>query len=153
MSPDEQVVDTSHSHVAEGGKVTLTLAQLAEIQPGLAAVMLEISNRFARCYHAARAQNRRLARFQLSEGTKLLRKCALLRPKYADDLASFIDKDLGGLREAIEAADWSAFEEAFVSMTDSVNQLHEVWNHGYIVWQVPATPPDDLVLAPRPEDR
>ncbi len=152
-SEAETVLDTSHSHRAEAGKVTLTLEQLAEVQPGLAAVMLEIGGRFWRCYHAARAENRRLARFQLSEGTKLLRKAAILRPKYADDIATFIAEDLATLRDAIEAADWAGFEVAFAAMTASVNSLHEVWNHGYLVWRVDPEPPRDLVLEPRPEDR
>lgn len=149
---EESVADDSHTHVARSGKTNLTLDELAQVQPGLAALMLEIGNRFWRCYHAARAENRRLARFQLSEGTKLLKRCVVLRPQYEADVARFIEDDLGPLRAAIEAADWTQFSVAFAAMTESVNRLHDVWNHGFLVWKVPEQPPGDLVLEPRPED-
>lgn len=146
-------VDRRHTHVASSGKAELTLDQLAFLQPGLARLMLEIGNRFWRCYHAAAAQNRRLARYQLSEGTKLLRMCAVVRPQYREDVERFVDEEVARLREAVEAAEWEAFEVAFAEMTETVNRLHDKWNHGYLVWQVPKEPPQDLVLEPRPEDR
>lgn len=145
-------VDRGHTHAASNGKTELTLDDLAFLQPGLARLMLEIGNRFWRCYHAARVGNRRLARFQLSEGTKLLRLCPVVRPQYADDVARFVEEDLARLREAIDSGDRDRFEAAFEAMTVEVNRLHDVWNHGYLVWQVPKDPPQDLVLEPRPED-
>lgn len=149
---DDAPVERGHTHAANTGKVELTLEDLAILQPGLARLMLEIGNRFHRCYHAAMAHNVRLARFQLSEGTKLLRLCIVIRPQYEDDIVRFIGEDLDTLREAIESADDERFQSAFAAMTDNVNRLHEVWNHGYLVWKVPETPPGDLVLEPRPQD-
>ena len=51
-----------HTHVVSNGKAELTLEDLAMLQPSLARFMLEIGERFWKCYHAAKAQNRRLAR-------------------------------------------------------------------------------------------
>lgn len=154
MAADEgPALEESHTHLARSGKTALTLEQLAQVQPGLASLMLEVGNRFWRCYHAAQAENRRLARFQLSEGTKLLKRCAIVRPQYGEDISGFIETEVASLRTAIEAGDWAGFSVAFSAMTESVNRLHEVWNHGYLVWKVPEQPPTDLVLTPRPEDR
>jgi hypothetical protein len=141
-------IDRSHTHAASNGKTELSLEDLALLQPSMARFMLEIGNRFHRCYHAAKAGNRRLARFQLSEGTKLLRQSVVVRPKYAEAMAGFIAKELGALREAIDAEDPELFEEAFAQMTAEVNRLHEVFDHGFLVWKVPEQPPGDLVLEP-----
>ncbi|MDA8288795.1 MAG: hypothetical protein M0014_10170 [Actinomycetota bacterium] len=153
---NEQVevqVERDHTHAASNGKTELSLEALARLQPSVARLMLEIGERFWRCYHAAKAQNRRLARFQLSEGTKLLKQCVVVRPQYDEDMTAFIDGELAALRAAIDEGDWAGFESAFSTMTASVNRLHGDWNHGFLVWQVPEQPPADLVLEPRAEDR
>lgn len=142
-------VDPSHTHSATNGKTDLSLEDIARLQPSMARLMLEIGNRFHRCYHAAKAGNRRLARFQLSEGTKLLRQSVVVRPKYAEAMATFIAEDLGRVREAIDAGDPAGFEATFAAMTDEVNRLHDVFDHGFLVWKVPEEPPGDLVLDPR----
>lgn len=141
-------VDRSHTHAASNGKVDLTLEEIALLQPSMARLMLEIGNRFHRCYHAAKAGNRRLARFQLSEGTKLLRQSVVVRPKYAEAMATFIAEDLARVREAIDGDDPGRFEEVFAAMTVEVNRLHDVFDHGFLVWKVPEEPPGDLVLEP-----
>ncbi|MCU1490087.1 MAG: hypothetical protein JWM85_1492 [Acidimicrobiaceae bacterium] len=145
-------VELEHTHLASAGKTQLTLEDLAGLQPGVARLMLEVGNRFWRCYHAAKAHNRKLARFQMSEGTKLLRQCVIVRPKYDQDMATFIEQDLGRLRAVIEAEDWDRLDEVFAEMTSSVNRLHDVWDHGFLVWKVPEAPPADLVLEPPTED-
>ena len=141
-------VDTTHTHAASNGKTDLTLEDIALLQPSMARLMLEIGNRFHRCYHAAKAGNRRLARFQLSEGTKLLRQSVVVRPRYAEAMATFVERDLAAVREAIDAGDPDRFEAVFAEMTAEVNRLHEVFDHGFLVWKVPETPPSDLVLEP-----
>ena len=148
-SAGEVRVDPSHTHAASNGKTELSLEDIALLQPSMARLMLEIGNRFHRCYHAAKAGNRRLARFQLSEGTKLLRQSVVVRPKYAEAMATFVVKDLATVREAIDAGDPERFEEAFAAMTVEVNRLHDVFDHGFLVWKVPEEPPGDLVLDPQ----
>ena len=147
-SAGEVRVDPSHTHAASNGKTDLTLEDIALLQPSMARLMLEIGNRFHRCYHAAKAGNRRLARFQLSEGTKLLRQSVVVRPRYAEAMATFVERDLAAVREAIDAGDPDRFEAVFAEMTAEVNRLHEVFDHGFLVWKVPEAPPSDLVLEP-----
>lgn len=142
-------VDPSHTHAASNGKTDLSLEDIALLQPSMARLMLEIGERFHRCYHAAKAGNRRLARFQLSEGTKLLRQSVVVRPKYAEAMATFVAEDLARVREAIEAEDIERFEEVFAAMTAEVNRLHDVFDHGFLVWKVSAEPPGDLALEPQ----
>ncbi len=145
-SPD---VERGHTHVASNGRTELSLEDLARMQPGMARLMLEVSERFWRCYHAAKAKNRMLARFQLSEGIKLLKQCVVVRPKYEAEMTAFIDRELASLRAVIEAEDWGRLDEVFAEMTTSVNRLHDYFDHGYLVWKVPENPPGDLVLEPR----
>lgn len=144
-------VDRSHTHAASNGKTELSLEEIALLQPSMARLMLEIGNRFHRCYHAAKAGNRRLARFQLSEGTKLLRQSVVVRPKYAEAMDQFIAEDLARVRQAIDEGDPARFEAVFAEMTAEVNRLHEVFDHGFLVWKVPEAPPGDLVLEPQEE--
>ena len=87
--PDAPIVN-DHTHAPSNGKVELTLEQLALMQPGVARLMLEVSNRFSRGYHAAKAENSRLARFQLSEGSKVLRLCAVVQPRYVEAVDQFM---------------------------------------------------------------
>lgn len=141
-------VDPTHTHAASNGKTELSLEDIALLQPSMARLMLEIGDRFSRCYHAAKAGNRRLARFQLSEGTKLLRQSVVVRPKYAEAMATFVAEDLARVREAIDAGDPERFEEVFAATTVEVNRLHDVFDHGFLVWKVPEAPPGDLVLEP-----
>lgn len=144
----EVPVDRGHTHAASNGKTELSLEEIALLQPSLARLMLEIGDRFHRCYHAARAGNARLARFQLSQGTKLLRQSVVVRPKYAEAMDAFISSELAAVRKAIDAEDPDRFEAVFAAMTDEVNRLHDVFDHGYLVWKVPEQPPGDLVLEP-----
>lgn len=151
MTPDtsgQVPTERGHTHVASNGKTELSLEEIALLQPSMARLMLEIGERFARCYHAAKAGNRRLARFQLSEGTKLLKQSVVVRPKYDEAMGRFIGEDLARVREVIEAEGWDRFEEAFDKMTVEVNRLHELFDHGFLVWKVPEEPPGDLVFEP-----
>jgi len=54
MTASDVPISTDHTHAPSNGKVELTLEQLALMQPGVARLMLEVSNRFSRGYHAAR---------------------------------------------------------------------------------------------------
>ena len=140
-----------HQHLVSNGKRVMTLDELAQMQPGMARLMPEISERMWKCFHAARALNAPLARFQLSEATKLLKLSAFVRPKYDEDMADFLTAEIEPLRQAIADNDWDAFESRFASMTDSANRYHGRWNKGYLVWKVPTEPPQDLDLTPLPE--
>lgn len=147
---DELPVATDHTHAPSNGKVELTLEQLALMQPGVARLMLEVGNRFGRGYHAAKARNARLARFQLSEGTKLLRLCGVVQPRYHDAIEEFVALHVEPLRRLLEEGRFEDLDTSFEALTKDVNRWHEEFNHGFLVWKVPATPPEDLDLTPQP---
>jgi hypothetical protein len=140
---------TGHTHVAHNGKTELSLDELASIQPGMARLMVEVSDRMWKCYHAGAAGNRPLARYQLSEATKIMKTSVLVRPKYAAAMQDFIAGELASLRAVIEAEDWHRFDEAFEDVVAAANRYHEEFDKGFLVWQVPEVPPADLDLRPR----
>src|SRR5579875_3188769 len=102
---------TDHTHLADNGKAQLTLDELAAIQPGMARLMVEISDRMWKCFHAGKARNRPLARYQLSEATKILKTSVAVRPKYTDSMQRFIAEEMARLREVVEAEEWERFDE------------------------------------------
>jgi hypothetical protein len=129
---------------------TFDAEQLARLQPGLARLMPEIANRFWRAAYAARAAQWRLARWQLSEMSKLFQLCTITRPKYADDIAEYLHDDVEALLSAVAAEDLTAFESRLSEAIDAANQFHRRWDKGFIVWRLPETGPPDLDLASYP---
>ncbi len=140
---------TDHTHLANNGKAQLSLDDLAGIQPGMARLMVEVSDRMWKCYHAGAARNRPLARYQLSEATKIMKTSVVVRPKYADAMQDFISGELAALRAVIEAEEWERFEDSFADVVEATNRYHEDFEKGFLVWKVPETPPADLDLRPR----
>jgi hypothetical protein len=138
-----------HTHVADNGKAQLTLDELAAIQPGMARLMVEVADRMWKCYHAGKAGNRPLARYQLSEATKILKTSILVRPKYRDATQSFIAEEMAALRAVIEAEDWDRFDAVYDDVVTATNRYHEEFEKGFLVWMVPQDPPRDLDLTPR----
>ena len=149
MADDEAPVARDHTHAPSNGKVEITLEQLAMIQPGVARLMLEISDRYSRGYHAAKAKNARLARFQLSEGSKLLRICGVVNPKYREPVEQFMVEHVNPLRDLIGDERWDDLDKAWEAMTVEINRWHEEFDHGFLVWRVSKTPPADLDLTPQ----
>src|ERR1700678_2926752 len=96
---------TDHTHVADNGKAELTLDELAAIQPGMARLMVEVADRMWKCFHAGKAHNRPLARYQLSEAVKIMKTSVVVRPKYLDATRNFIAEEIAALRSVIEAED------------------------------------------------
>jgi hypothetical protein len=142
---------SDHSHVATNGRAELSLNDLAELHGGLAPWMMLVSERSRRCYHAAKAGNARLAKFQLSETIKLLRSSVKVRPQYAEAMEKFITEDLGAIRKILDEENWAAFDAQWDRLTVAVNDSHEEFNHGFLVWKVDPTPPGDLDLTPQPK--
>jgi hypothetical protein len=140
---------TDHTHVADSGKAQLSLDELAAIQPGMARLMVEVADRMWKCYHAGKAGNRPLARYQLSEATKILKTAILVRPKYSDATQSFIAEEMAALRAVIEAEEWDRFDAVYDDVVTATNRYHEEFEKGFLVWRVPEDPPRDLDLTPR----
>jgi hypothetical protein len=138
-----------HTHTATNGRAEFTLDELAELHGGLAPWMMLVSQRTSRAYVAAKAKNARLARFQISEATKLLRSSAKVRPQYTEAVEKFITEQFGGLRKIIEAEDWDNFDAAWEAMTVAINENHEEFDHGFLVWKVDPSAAGDLDVTPR----
>ena len=90
-----------------------------------------------------------LAIWQLKELKKLLKICTITRPKYTDDINTYISDDLDPLMSAIEAHDMEQVKPHFAEAVDTANDFHRRWNKPWIVWKLPGTPPPDLELKPK----
>ncbi len=124
----------------------LTLDQLCELQPGMARLMVEISDRYSIMYYAAKAGNWEMARHQYSEMKKAMQMAGVTRPKYADPLAGYTGEKLKPIEDAIRAKDWSVFEAKFHEAASAANEMHGEYGYQYIVWQLPDEPPKHLKL-------
>ena len=138
-----------HEHIIDTGKGTFSLDELGHLMPGMAEIMPLVGARIWKCYYAGKAQNRALARFQLKEAVNLMEKGAFLRPKYADNMAKFIDEEVAAVSKAIESEDWAIFDTAFDAMVSAANAYHEVYDKEFLRWKVPDQPPPDLDMTPR----
>jgi hypothetical protein len=138
--------DHDHDIAIKGG--SFALSDLGHLLPGMAEVMPLVGERVWKCYYAGKARNRTLARFQLSEAVNLMEKGAILRPKYADDLESFISEHVALVRKCIEEEDWENFESAFAAMVDAANANHEKYDKAFLRWKIPEQPPPDLDMTP-----
>src|SRR5437773_3249807 len=92
---------------------TLTVDELAAMQPGMARLMDELSRRYWVLYYAAKAGNWELAGYMERESEKILRTAAVARPKYREDIGAFVRDRLGPVGPAVEAKDWLALEVAY----------------------------------------
>jgi hypothetical protein len=130
------------------GKRYLSMDDLALIQPGLARLMPDIGQRYWKLYYAAKAGNWVMAKFQLGEISTLMELGMVTRPRYEENLEKFIKEDLGSIKEAIEAKDWTKVEEAFDQGVRNANDYHKTYDKEYIVWKLPDYPPPDLDMTP-----
>jgi hypothetical protein len=110
----------------------------------MAEIMPLVGERMWKCYYAAQAHNRTLARFQLSEAVNLMEKGSILRPKYAENLEKFINGSAASLGKIIDSEDWDAFNDAFNAMVEEANGYHEEYDKSFLRWKVPDQPPPDL---------
>jgi hypothetical protein len=131
-----------HEITIKGG--SFPLSDLGHLLPGMAEIMPRVGERIWKCYYAGKAQNKALAKFQLSEAVNLMEKGAILRPKYTEDMDVFISDQVAELRKSIESEDWERFESAFSAMVESANGYHEKYDKGFLRWKVPEQPPPDL---------
>ena len=138
-----------HDHVIDTGKGEFALSELGHLMPGMAEIMPLVGGRIWKCYYAGKAQNKPLARFQLSEAVNLMEKGAFLRPKYAENMEKFLTGDVAAVSKAIESEDWDAFETAFVEMVGAANAYHEIYDKEFLRWKIPSEPPPDLDFTPR----
>ncbi len=128
---------------------TLTVDEIAAMQPGGARLMDEVAHRVWVLYYAAKAGNWELAHYMERESEKTLEFLAKTRPKYAADLETFVREELGPIVRAVDAKDWGAFEAAFRHMVDVSDVYHAKYNKGFLRFRLPDRPPEWFDLSPR----
>ena len=133
-----------HTHVVNNGKRDLTIDELALMQPGMDRLMAEVGTRTHRLYYAAQARNWRLAEYFYRSIVKQLRLCATSRPKYADEMATYVDRDCAAVLTAIKAGDADAFAASYRRLIDRANELHGVFGKPWIKWVTPDTAPPEF---------
>jgi hypothetical protein len=126
----------------------LTPEHIASGLPGTADLMVLVGNSWWRCAYAARGGNWPLAAFYARRVRSLQRRLAIIRPKYAERLATYETAMLGPVFAAIETQDRAAFDRAFGAATDDANKQHVETGYGYIRWKLPDDAPQDVDLGP-----
>lgn len=128
---------------------TLTVDEIAAMQPGMARLMDEFSRKYWVLYYAAKAQNWDLARYMAKESEKLLHTASVVRPKYRDDIAAFLRDRFGPIEKAIDGKDWKAFEESYHRGIVDSDMYHDKYNKRFIRFRLPDHPPEWFDLEPR----
>jgi len=134
---------------ASTGHGTLTVDELASIQPGMSRLMDELGRRYWALFYAAKAGNWELARYLERESEKILKAAGLVRPKYREDLQAFLRDVFEPIDRSIESKDWSSFESAYRHGIDESNRYHEKYKKGFIRFRLPDRPPEWLDFGPR----
>ncbi len=129
----------------------MTIDQLAEIQPGMAAIMKQVGDRYTQTYYAAKGGNWKLAAYHLNQLRAQFKVAKVTRPKFTDDLTAF-DKDyLQPIFKAIHDQDWSEFEAAFKKGEVGSDAYHDKRGYPHIRYLLPKDPPSNLYVGP-PEE-
>ena len=136
----QTVIPTKHNK-------DLTLAQIAEIQPGLGTVMMEFGHRFYLAYYAAKAENWELAKYQIDELIEAQEVAEATRPKYTNQLKTFEHGAIKNLQTAIESKDWNLFASRYTQTTDACNACHRATGHPYIQYHLPKEAPKYLRMS------
>lgn len=126
----------------------MTIDQLAGIQPGMAALMKEIGERYTQAYYAAKGGNWKLAAHSLNSLRGAFRTAKVTRPKYADDLSAFDAEYLMPIFKAIHDQDWKGFEAAFRKGEVGSDVYHDKRGYPHIRYSLPKDPPSNVYLGP-----
>jgi len=126
----------------------LTIDQLAEIQPGMAATMKEVGERYTRTYYAAKGGNWKLAAYELTQVRSAFKVAKLTRPKFAEDLAAFEKEYLQQIFKAIHDEDWASFAGLFEKGVVGSDIYHDKRGYPHIRYVLPKDPPSNLYLGP-----
>ena len=145
--PDDRIPGSRVTATTKHG--TLTVDELAEMQPGLARLMDELAHRFWVLYYAAESGHWDLARYMERESEKLLGTMGKARPRYGPDLAAFLREHLAAVAGAIDRRDWGGFDAAYRAAVDASDAYHAKYNKGFLRFRLPDHPPEWFDLAPR----
>ncbi len=126
----------------------MTIDQLAEIQPGMAALMKETGERYTNTYYAAKGGNWKMAAHQLNQLRAAFRTAKVTMPKYTEDLAAFDTEYLQPIFKAIHDQDWGEFEKAFRKGEEGSDVYHDKRGSPYITYLLPKETPSNLYMGP-----
>ena len=126
----------------------ISIDQIAQIQPGMSALMKEVGDRFTKTFYAAKGGNWKMAAHQLNQLRGAFRTAMVTRPKYADDLDAYDREYLQPIFKAIHDQDWRQFETAFEKGEEGSDVYHDKRGYTYIRYVLPRDPPSDLYLGP-----
>ncbi|QQG48174.1 MAG: hypothetical protein HY247_05300 [archaeon] len=126
----------------------MSVDQLAEIQPGMAAIMKEVGERYSACYYAAKGGNWKLAAYQLNMVRVSFRTAKVTRPKFTEDLNAFDSEYLLPVFKAIQSQDWAEFEAAFQKGMEGSDVYHDKRGYQYIRFVLPDKAPANLYMGP-----
>jgi hypothetical protein len=115
----------------------MTIDQLAEIQPGMAATMKVVGERYTLTHYAAKGGNWKLAAYQLNQLRTAFRMAKVTRPRFAEDLTAFDKEYLQPIFRAIHDQDWGEFEEAFRRGAVGSDFYHDKRGVSYIRYTLP----------------
>lgn len=121
---------------------SLTLDQIALIQPGLGTVMIEYGNRFYMMYYAAKSGNWELAQYQMKEALEIQEVGEITRSSRAVNLKTFEASYLEPLNNTLYSKDWNAFATAYNNTIDGCNGCHTLSQFPYIKYTLPSSPPN-----------
>jgi hypothetical protein len=121
---------------------SITLDQIAEIQPGLGTVMMEYGNRFWSMYYVAKSGNWELAQYQMKEMLEIQEVGETTRTNRASSLKNFEASFLVPLNTTMNAKDWNAFQTAYNNTIDGCNGCHVANGFPYIKYTLPSSPPN-----------
>ena len=112
----ETQIKTNHSPV--------TLAQIANIQPGLGTVMIEYSTRMNNLWYAAQQGNWDMVRYQIDEMKEIQEVGEITRSNRAGMLKAFESSFLSPLDSTAHAKDLIAFTQAYDNTIGGCNGCH-----------------------------
>ena len=126
----------------------MTFDQLAELQPGMAASMKVVGERYTQSYYAAKGGNWKLAAYHLNQLRAAFKNAKLTRPRFADDLTAFDREYLQPIFKAIHDQNWVDFEATFRRGELGSDLYHEKRGVSYIKYALPEQVTSNLYLGP-----
>jgi hypothetical protein len=113
------------------------VANLVEVMPGAANLMIEMGFRYQNLYWAAKQGKWEFAHYQAEEIESLLKTLMITRPKRAKTADVFLKTGFAALEPALKARDAARFEAAFEKMRQACMTCHQQNEHAFVTLPLP----------------
>ncbi len=125
----------------EGG--TITLQQLADVQPGAGRIMPLLGQRMTIAYYASKAGKWELADYELKELGEDAEVIEKTRPDHKKDIGHFVDgSSFKQLKSDTKSKDFTAFQTSFDKTVQACNSCHKSSGVSFIQYKLPKTQPE-----------